>query len=71
MQKGTTFQLVAEEVYRDKRTKQKEMHFESTDETVAIVDKNGLITAVGAGVCQIYVSAPNGVMVRLCVIVEK
>ena len=71
MQKGTTFQLVAEEVYRDKRTKQAAMHFESTDETVAIVDKNGLITAVGAGVCQIYVSAPNGVMVRLCVIVEK
>ena len=71
MQKGTTFQLAAEEVYRDKRTKKAKMHFESTDETVAMIDENGLITAVGTGVCQIYVSAPNGVTVRLCVIVEK
>ena len=72
MQKGSSFELVAEEVIFDgKQKKFANLYFVSTDENVASIDQNAMITAKKAGVCQIYVMAQNGVTTRLCVVVEK
>ena len=54
MQKGSTFKLVAEEVILDgKQKKFADLYFVSSDEKIASVDENGVITAKKAGVCQI------------------
>ena len=44
--------------------------YASDDKTVATVDKNGVITAVGKGTCHIYVYAQNGTSKKVSVTVK-
>ncbi|SDB68787.1 Ig-like domain (group 2) [Butyrivibrio sp. INlla16] len=44
--------------------------YKSSDENVAVVDENGNITGVGAGTCDIYYYAVNGISKTLKVTVQ-
>lgn len=59
---GQTIQIEAKEVQADKPIHyHRALCYESSNEKVATVTKDGLITAVGKGTCHIYVYAQNGV----------
>ena len=47
-----------------------DFRYVSSDENVAMVDENGLVTAKGEGTCVIYVYAQNGYAEKLLVSVE-
>ena len=46
------------------------LRYSTADATVATVDQNGTITAVGAGTCKIFVIAPNGLNKAVTVTVK-
>lgn len=48
----------------------RKLSWESTNEAVARVNKNGRITAVSAGTCYVYAYAQNGIMARIRVTVK-
>ena len=61
---GGTAKLKAKQIKESKRLKIKnhrKMYFESTNEAVATVTKNGVVKAVGKGSCEILVYAQNGI----------
>lgn len=55
--KGKTFKL--EYAVVPSNTSYKNVHFSTTDESIAIVDELGIITAIGKGTCQIIVESYN------------
>ena len=58
LKKGDTLQMRADIVpaYADDLR----VFWRSSDEAVAAVDENGLVTAIGPGVCDIVASSANG-----------
>lgn len=74
---GETSVITGNTVLADTSKKQlsdkhaKNLRFVSSDLNVATVDKNGMITAVGAGKCSIYVYAKNGYTKKVTVTVTK
>ncbi len=52
-------------------SKVSKLRFESTDPAIAVVSKNGTITAKGEGTCYVYVFAANGLAKKIPVTVSK
>jgi len=50
--------------------RRRKLSWESTNEAVARVNKNGRIAAVSAGTCYVYAYAQNGIMARIRVTVK-
>ena len=44
--------------------------YESTDETIATVDKNGKVKGIGKGKCKIYVYTQNGISKTVTITVK-
>ncbi|WP_091873420.1 Ig-like domain-containing protein [Butyrivibrio sp. INlla16] len=71
---GKTTKVKASVKLDDNSKKMKEhapmFRYKSSDENVAVVDENGNITGVGAGTCDIYYYAVNGISKTLKVTVQ-
>ncbi len=68
---GKTFILKAKEVNKSKNIAvHRKICYESTDTSVATVNKNGKIKAVAKGSCYVYVFAQNGIYTKLKVTVK-
>ena len=68
-----TFKLKAKQVPQKKSLtikKHRKVMYESSDESVACVNQNGVIKGVGKGKCTIYVYAQNGVFKAIKVTVK-
>lgn len=65
---GATYQL--EVTYKPADAVNVDFVWTSSDETVATVDQNGLVTAVGEGWADITVTAPSGASASITVYVE-
>ena len=73
LKKGKSFKLKATAVAADKKKKVKKhqaIRFESTNEKIAKVSKNGKITAKEKGTCYVYAYAQNGIYKRIKVTVR-
>jgi uncharacterized protein YjdB len=74
LKKGKSFQIVATTVKDDPTknyvTHEPEIRYFSTDLSVAKVNKEGKITALGAGTCRIYVETLNGIYKSIKVTVK-
>jgi uncharacterized protein YjdB len=73
LKKGKSFKLKATAVAADKKKKVKNhqaIRFESTNEKIAKVSKNGKITAKEKGTCYVYAYAQNGIHKRIKVTVR-
>lgn len=76
LQKGKTKKIEATITRQTKKKKLLSRHhgpklrYTSTDANVAVVSKNGKITAMEAGTCEIYATALNGVHTRIKVTVK-
>ena len=74
LKKGKSFQIVATTVKDDPTknyvTHEPEVRYFSTDLSVAKVNKEGKITALGAGTCRIYVETLNGIYKSIKVTVK-
>lgn len=73
---GRTARIKAGEILADKKKKSLgkghalTFRYASSKDSVATVDKNGTITAVGRGTCTVYVYARNGRARRISVTVK-
>ena len=68
---GNTFKLKAKEIKADKPIKNhRKIAYESSDNSIVTVSKNGKITAVNAGNCYVYVYAQNGIYKKVKVTVK-
>lgn len=65
LKEGKTDKITVDEVLPENTTN-KTCSFSSTDETVATVDEDGTVTAVGYGECDIVVSAYDGMSSDTC-----
>lgn len=71
---GKTFKIKAEAVMKDESKKQvsgaKEFRYASSDEKIAVVNKNGKITVKKPGKCTIYIYAKNGCAEKIKITVK-
>ncbi|HOA33980.1 MAG TPA: Ig-like domain-containing protein [Clostridiales bacterium] len=66
LKKGDTYELSVE--IKPKKATVKAVRWFTTDESVAAVDQNGLVTAVGKGECRVYCITENMNLKRSCAI---
>ena len=57
---GKVVKIDAEELSEGERRQHRGLCYESSDTSIATVDKNGYITMVSKGTCDIWVYAQNG-----------
>ena len=67
---GGEMQLMANVTARDAEVVNKLVTFTTSDETIATVDENGLVTFVGAGEVEITAAAASGVSATITITVE-
>ena len=70
---GDILELKGKPVKANKKLKWKihrNVAYESTDESVATVQENGIVTGVKKGTCTVYAYAQNGVFARIDITVE-
>jgi len=70
---GGTYKIKTKQVKQNKKLKlvnHRKIAYESTNNAVATVNKQGRVTAVGTGTCYIYAYAQNGKAVRVEIVVK-